>query len=1384
MANRVGQQLGNYRLVRLLGHGGFAEVYLGEHLHLKSYAALKVLRTALSDEDVATFLIEGQTLACLRHPQIVRVHDFAVEQGMPFLVMDYAPRGTLRQHHPSGSCLSLDLVVTYVRSIAAALQYAHNENVIHRDVKPENTLLGDNREVLLSDFGIALFAPSPELLSTQEMAGTIPYMAPEQLRGKPCFASDQYALAIVAYEWLCGARPFEGSYWQLLNQHASALPPRLREKDPSLPEAVESVVLKALAKDPKQRYVSVRLFARALEQASRAGASTLRNDSEVTGALFAISPASPVPSRQVFISHAHADTPFVAPLQSDLQRRGITVWNEQNGNTSGPLDQENRRRKAIRAVDVIVLVVSSHTRSSPIIKEHLRIAALYQRRLVYVWAAGEDLTELLPEMGERTLSIEVIDAREPRYRLALDELVACLQEETGSSSPQVSLPVELLGEPRNPYKGLRAFTEDDTTDFFGRERLIGELVDGVEERLRSEKSGASPARLLAVIGPSGSGKSSVVMAGLLPRLKLCALPGSGEWIYLESMVPGAHPLEMLALTLAPHFPERSLKSIHEDLEDGSARGLHRLSTHLVKGSEKTVVLFIDQFEEVFNLTTLEDEREHFFALLLAAITERKGPVLVILTLRADFYDQLMSTKVLGRLISQHQLLVWPMEVDELRSAIKGPAALPDVRLVFEGNLVGDLLYEVRGQVGALPLLQFTLDQLFLQREGLTLTIAAYQKIGGVKGALVKHAEATYAALPSQEYRRLARSLFLRLIDPGMSGQDTTRRRASLTELSLSDTKQTVMIQDVADAFITARLLTTNEAAETTTIEVSHEALIREWPRLSDWLREGREDVRIQRVVSQDVVEWERRDKPKDRLYRGSQLKEARGWARRNIPSRKEATFLHASVVQRVRFVVSTLALILLLVSTAGLALRFFLLLPADRMVVTNLQDDGVGSLRQIIADAKVGATVTFGAGMKGMLVLTKGDLNLARDVTILGPGADTLAISSGKSGSIVHILSGNSVTISGLTFKNSQSHGSFLTNDGTLNLEACSISGNSISAPSGYSSDQGGPGSGITNRGALTLIESRVVGNDGSDGPLGSAPINNNGTITLIKSTVAGNKAVGDAGGLFNGAEAKATVVQSTISDNMLSSKFLDLGSLVGGGITNRGSLMVSESTISGNIVSGGQYQGTDLYTPNNGGGGGIFSAGPLILTNSTITGNRVTLEDQRRDIVYGGGGIYIASSFNPSGSAIPNKSSITFSTIVGNTTRDSGGGIYIEDDPAVSLEMRNNIIAGNNANLNPDISGTLTLSAYNLIQNPSGVTLSTNGSSRGNVIGLSPQLQSLQQNGGLTQTLALLPSSPAIDRIPLDACHIDSISTDQRGMPRPGKNKQSCDSGAYESQG
>src|SRR5712692_7064695 len=272
MTDRVGQQLGNYRLLRLLGRGGFADVYLGEHIYLKKPAALKVLHLRLDEQDAAQFLHEAQTLAGLDHPHIVRVFDFAVQDGMPFLVMDYAVGGTLRVRHPAGTRVPLERILAYVTQVASALQYAHDQHLMHRDVKPENMLLGAREEVLLGDFGLAMLAPTSSR-STQAMEpplnGTTAYLAPEQLQGKPRPASDQYALGVVVYEWLCGRRPFGGSSIKIAMQQLSTPPASLREQVP----AVEEVVLRALATEPRLRFACVEDFANALQQAAQQAAS-------------------------------------------------------------------------------------------------------------------------------------------------------------------------------------------------------------------------------------------------------------------------------------------------------------------------------------------------------------------------------------------------------------------------------------------------------------------------------------------------------------------------------------------------------------------------------------------------------------------------------------------------------------------------------------------------------------------------------------------------------------------------------------------------------------------------------------------------------------------------------------------------------------------------------------------------------------------------------------------------------------------------------------------------------------------------------------------------------------------------------------------------------
>ncbi len=277
MADQVGQQIDNYRLIRLLGVGSFGEVYLAEHLYRKTQApvAIKIL-PRLTQDDLDGFLTEARTFR-LKHPNIIQVLDFGVERRTPFIVMEYAPNGTLGQRHPKGTQVPLPTVVHYVKQVASALQYAHDERLVHRDVKPENMLMGAQNQVLLSDFGIATIAHGTASQSVgRTMAGTIPYMAPEQIQAHPRPASDQYSLGVVIYEWLCGDRPFHGTLIEVAMKHATALPPPLHEKAPTILPDIEQVVMKALAKDPKLRFGSVQAFAEAFEQACQPTLPTIR----------------------------------------------------------------------------------------------------------------------------------------------------------------------------------------------------------------------------------------------------------------------------------------------------------------------------------------------------------------------------------------------------------------------------------------------------------------------------------------------------------------------------------------------------------------------------------------------------------------------------------------------------------------------------------------------------------------------------------------------------------------------------------------------------------------------------------------------------------------------------------------------------------------------------------------------------------------------------------------------------------------------------------------------------------------------------------------------------------------------------------------------------
>ena len=270
------QYLGNYRLVRLVGEGRSGEVYLGEHVLLTRPAAIKVIHARFSTQEIARFFQEAKAISRLEHPHIVRLYDCDVAEGRPFLVMEYAQGGTLREKHPGDMPLNLLTIQEYLQQLATALAYAHERNLIHRDVKPENVLIGSSGQLFLADFGFALLTQSASSrLPIQDLVGTVAYMAPEQLQGHPRRASDQYALGVMVYEWLTGRPLFAGSVAEIVAQHLHTAPRPPRELRPIIGKPLEAVVLRALEKDPKARFASVEAFAGAFMEACLTDAGTL-----------------------------------------------------------------------------------------------------------------------------------------------------------------------------------------------------------------------------------------------------------------------------------------------------------------------------------------------------------------------------------------------------------------------------------------------------------------------------------------------------------------------------------------------------------------------------------------------------------------------------------------------------------------------------------------------------------------------------------------------------------------------------------------------------------------------------------------------------------------------------------------------------------------------------------------------------------------------------------------------------------------------------------------------------------------------------------------------------------------------------------------------------
>ena len=505
-----------------------------------------------------------------------------------------------------------------------------------------------------------------------------------------------------------------------------------------------------------------------------------------------------------------------------------------------------------------------------------RRAGLTQRELsIAVGYSDAQISRL--EQNQRLPDPATIEARfisalflehEPQIVARLMELAADVRRE---DAPALGLP---------PFKGLLYFDEADADLFFGREALTARLLERVAAGIEAGE------RFLAVVGASGSGKSSVVRAGLIPALRWQS--PSANWP-IHVLTPTARPLEALAASLTQEVESVTATATLADDLARDPRSLQLFVKRALSARGATnFLLVIDQFEELFTLCRSHTEQTAFVNNLIGAAFEPDSPTIVVIALRADFYAHCADFADLRRALARYQEYIGPMTPEELCQAIEEPARRGHWE--FEPGLIDLLLHDVGDEPGALPLLSHALLETWQRRRGRTLTLSGYLASGGVRGAIAETAESVFQDQLDQEQQIIARQIFLRLTELGEGTQDT-RRRAALIEL-VPNPQLRPSVESVLKTLADARLITTSEGVA----EVAHEALIREWPTLREWLADDREGLRLHRHLTEAAQEWERLDRDRDLLYRGARLAQAVEWANTHASELNalERTFLDAS----------------------------------------------------------------------------------------------------------------------------------------------------------------------------------------------------------------------------------------------------------------------------------------------------------------------------------------------------------------------------------------------------------------------------------------------------------------------------------------------------------